>query len=188
MNALANAPSPVPAGQPAATVRVWDPVVRLFHWGVVTGCALNLFVLEPGHRAHRYVGYTIGILLIVRVVWGFIGTHYARFSEFFPTPARLFPFIGQLLKGRDQRMLGHNPLAAVMMLALMALLAVTVTAGYMMTTDAFWGIGWVRDLHELGANGILVLASLHALAAIAESRRLKENLIWSMVTGRKRPL
>lgn len=175
-----------PVSPHGRSVRVWDPVVRLFHWGVVAGCTLNLFILEEGHTAHRYVGYTIGALLAVRIVWGFVGTYYARFTQFFPTPARLFPFIGQLLHGREPRMLGHNPLAAVVMLALMALLAVTVTAGYMMTTDTFWGIGWVKEVHEIAANGILVLAGLHALAAIVESWRLRENLIWSMVTGDKR--
>ena len=168
------------------TVKVWDPVVRGFHWGVVAGCTLNLFVLEEGRLPHRWVGYTIAGLLAVRIVWGFIGSGYARFSSFFPTPARLFPYARDLLNRREKRELGHNPLAAVMMFALMLLLGLTVTSGYMQTLDAFWGIKWVKATHEFAANAIMVLASVHALAALAESWLHRENLIWSMVTGRKR--
>lgn len=169
-----------------ARVKVWDPVVRLFHWTVVAGCTLNLFILEPGHRAHRYVGYTILTVLAVRLVWGLIGTHYARFASFFPTPKRLLPYVQALAKGREPRMLGHNPLAALMMFALMGLLAATAITGWMTTLDAFWGLKWLEELHGLLANLILVLVGLHALAAIVESWRHRENLVWSMVTGWKR--
>ncbi len=78
------------------------PVVRLFHWTVVAGCTLNLFILEPGHRAHRYVGYTILTVLAVRLVWGLIGTHYARFASFFPTPKRLLPYVQALARAANR--------------------------------------------------------------------------------------
>ncbi|MBB3773372.1 cytochrome b [Angulomicrobium tetraedrale] len=168
-------------------VRVWDPVVRLFHWTVVTGCVLNLFILPEGKLAHRYVGYAVAGALVVRLIWGFIGTRYARFSDFVPTPARLRSYLAALAKGREPRMLGHNPAAAVMMLTLMALLASVAVTGWMTTLDAFWGEEWLEDLHGTLANGILVLALLHAAAALVESWRHRENLVWSMVTGRKRP-
>ena len=167
-------------------VRVWDPVVRIFHWGVVLGCTLNLFILEEGKWLHRWVGYTVMGLLAVRFVWGFAGSPFARFSSFFPTPGRLAEYTHDLLHDRDKRHLGHNPLAALMMFTLMALLAVTRASGYMQTLDAFWGVKWVKRLHEFSADFIMVFAGLHAAAALAESWRHRENLIWSMVTGRKR--
>jgi len=167
-----------------ASVRVWDPVVRLFHWTVVAGCVLNLFVLED--LPHEIVGYIVAAALAVRLVWGFIGTHYARFSEFFPTPGRLRAYLGALLAGREPRMLGHNPAGALMMFALMALLAGVCLTGWMMGLDTFWGEDWLEELHEGLANAILVFALMHAAAAIWESWRHGENLVWSMVTGRKR--
>lgn len=173
-------------GAPPRTVRVWDPVVRIFHWSVVTGCVLNLFVLAPGRTYHRYVGYTIAAAVLIRVIWGFVGPRHARFSDFFPTPRRLLAYVPALLRGEEPRHLGHNPLAAVMMLALMALLVATAATGWMSRLDYFWGDDWIGELHGALANGILVLALVHAAAAIVESYRHRENLVWSMVTGRKR--
>ncbi|MEX6506719.1 cytochrome b/b6 domain-containing protein [Jiella sp. M17.18] len=169
-----------------ATVRVWDPVVRLFHWGVVTGCVLNLFILEEGKTAHRYVGYTVAALLAIRLVWGFVGTRHARFADFVPMPGSLIAYTRALLRGEEPRFVGHNPLAAVVMLALMLLLALTAGSGFMMTLDAFWGVKWVKEVHAVCANSIMLLAGLHALAAIVESFRHRENLVGAMVTGRKR--
>ena len=168
------------------TIRVWDPIVRLFHWTVVSACVLNLFVLEEGHYWHRMTGYVAAIALATRLLWGFIGTKHARFSDFFPTPTKIQRQIADLIRGCEKRAIGHNPLASVMMLLLMALLAATCFTGWMMTLDAFWGEKWLRELHGTIANSIMILALVHAAAALLESWRHRENLVWSMVTGRKR--
>ncbi|WP_158043530.1 cytochrome b/b6 domain-containing protein [Skermanella pratensis] len=165
---------------------VWDPVVRLFHWVVVAGCAANLFIVEDGEPAHEVIGYAVAAALAVRIVWGFVGTRHARFADFVPTPARLIRYVPLLLRGREPRQLGHNPAAAVMMITLMLLLASVSVTGWMTTLDAFWGVEWVEELHEGTADAILWLALIHAAAAIHESVRHRENLIWAMVTGRKR--
>jgi len=180
----------LPAGaSPSAgggEVKVWDVVVRVFHWTVVLGCLANLFLLEDGEDAHEIVGYVVAAAVAVRIVWGFVGTHYARFAEFVPTPSRLGRYLAALARGREPRMLGHNPAGAVMMIVLMLLLVAVSVTGWMMGLDAFWGEEWLEDLHGGLANAILVLAALHAAAAIVESWRHRENLVWSMVTGRKR--
>lgn len=186
MEAEGVAPSARNAPAARTGVRVWDIVVRLFHWTVVTGCVLNLFILDDGGLAHEIVGYTVAAALVVRVIWGFIGTRYARFADFVPTPKRLGSYMSALVKGREPRTLGHNPAGAVMMLALMALLGGVCITGWMMGLDAFWGEEWVEEVHETLANGILLLALLHAAAALFESWRHGENLVWSMVTGQKR--
>ncbi|MBS9476923.1 cytochrome b/b6 domain-containing protein [Ancylobacter radicis] len=171
---------------PSPEVMVWDPVVRIFHWTVVAGCLLNLFVVEDSEALHEIIGYMVAAALVVRVIWGFIGTHYARFAEFVPGPRRLTWYLSALAKGREPRMLGHNPAGAAMMLALMALLAATCVSGWMMGLDTFWGEEWLEETHEWLANSIMVLALLHAGAALIESRRHRENLVLSMITGRKR--
>ncbi|MCW1843667.1 cytochrome b/b6 domain-containing protein [Prosthecomicrobium hirschii] len=168
------------------TLMVWDPLVRLFHWTVVAGCVVNSFVFEDGKTVHRYVGYVVAGALAIRILWGFVGTAHARFTDFVPGPARLIAYLRAMLAGREPRHVGHNPAASVMILTLMALLAAVSVTGWMMTLDAYFGEEWLEDLHELIANAILGLAVIHVLAAIYESMRHRENLILAMITGRKR--
>lgn len=179
---------PAAADQSAATVKVWDLVVRLFHWTIVAGVVLNLWVLEHGKYWHRVTGYVIVTALAIRLMWGIVGTRHARFSDFFPTPRRVIAHLSALLSGEDPRRLGHSPLGALMMLALMTVLAGLGLTGWMMGLDAFWGVKWVEDVHGLMANGIIALAILHIVAAVIESVRHRENLPWAMITGRKRAL
>jgi cytochrome b len=164
---------------------VWDPLVRIVHWTVAIGCILNLFVIESGD-AHDVIGYVVAAAMTARIIWGFVGPGYARFSDFVRGPREIRAYLSDNLRGRARRYIGHNPAAAVMMLALMALVAGVSVTGYMMGTDAYWGEEWVEKLHEWFADAILVLALIHAGAAIVESVRHRENLVWSMVTGRKR--
>ena len=175
------------AGGPAFVV-VWDPLVRLFHWAVVLGCVLDLFVLEGGGLAHEVVGYTVAAALGVRLAWGFVGTRHARFSDFVPSPRRLADYVSALLRGRELRHLGHNPAGAVMMLVLILLLAGVSVTGWLQTLDAFWGVAWVQDGHRWIADAILWLALVHAGAALWASARHCENLVLAMITGRKRRL
>jgi cytochrome b len=167
-------------------IKVWDPVVRVFHWTVVAACVLNLFILEDDGQWHRWAGYVAAAALAIRVVWGFVGTYHARFVNFVPGPRTLVDYLVRLAKGNAPRYVGHNPAGSVMMIALMVLLAATSLSGYLMTTDAFWGTEFMEEAHELLANAILVLALLHAAAAIFGSFKERENLVWSMVTGWKR--
>lgn len=168
------------------TMEVWDPIVRLFHWTVVGGCILNLFILEEGKYWHRVTGYIIAAVLVVRLLWGVVGTRYARFSQFFPTRRKIVEHLQDLREGRTNRHIGHSPLGAVMMLVLMTLLTLSCLTGWLMGTDAFWGNKSLESIHALSGNAIMVLALLHAASAIFEGWRLQENLVWSMVTGKKR--
>src|SRR3974390_574762 len=104
-------------------IQVWDIVVRVFHWTIVVGCVLDLFVFEDGKTVHRLIGYIVASALIVRLVWGFLGPKHARFPDFVPTSAKLGQYFKALLRGEEPRYLGHNPTGAVVMLALMGLLA-----------------------------------------------------------------
>ncbi|AFL55331.1 cytochrome b [Sinorhizobium fredii] len=167
-------------------VRVWDPVVRLFHWGLVACCVINLFLLPPGKSVHRYVGYAAMALIALRFVWGFVGTRHARFADFVRGPSAVASYLFAFAAGRAERHVGHNPAAGWVMILLMVLLAAVGTSGWLTTLDAFWGNKALGETHELLANSLMIVAGLHASAAVVESWHLKENLIWSMVTGRKK--
>ena len=165
-------------------VRVWDLFVRIFHWSLVVCVFLN-FLVEEGEALHQWIGYAASALVAARIVWGFVGSRYARFSDFFPTPTRLQQHLAALLGGKPEHHVGHNPFGALMMLALMALVLSLGFTGYLQTTDMFWGDEWLEELHEGLASALLGLAGLHAAAALVVGRLEGTNLIGAMITGVK---
>lgn len=168
------------------TVRVWDPFVRFFHWGLVACVLVNFFVTQDGKALHQWLGYVAAGLVAARIVWGFVGTRHARFADFFPTPARVRDHLRALFSGRPDFHPGHNPLGAVMVLALIALVLSLGLTGYLQTADRFFGEEWLQDLHEGLANALIGLATLHLAAALLMSRFEKVNLVAAMITGVKR--
>lgn len=169
------------------TVKVWDPLVRVFHWSLAA-LFLGNFLTEEGDALHRWVGYATIALIGIRLVWGFIGTRHARFVDWVPRPGQVRTYLRERLAGRSRRRLGHNPAAAVMILALLAGVSLVGLSGWLQTTDAFFGAEWLEEVHEALAYGVLALVGLHVLAAIGESVHYRENLVRAMVTGRKRRL
>jgi len=166
-------------------VMVWDIFVRIFHWSLVICVLLNQLVLEAGSTVHRLTGYVAVVLVLARVVWGFVGSPYARFADFFPTPSRLILHVKALFQGQHLQYIGHNPLAALMMLGMMALVLSLGVTGWMQGTGAFFGEEWVIDLHELLADVLLVAACLHATAALVMGRLERVRLVRAMITGIK---
>lgn len=164
---------------------VWDRFVRVFHWLLVSCVTFNYFVLNDGKTTHQIVGYMAVTLVVSRIVWGFIGSHHARFSDFFPTPSRLAHHVRQVRSGDHAAIQGHNPIGALMMLALMATVLALGTTGWMQTLDAYWGEAWLQNLHRDVGNVLIGLATLHALAAIVMGRMERTRLIKAMFTGVK---
>lgn len=172
--------------RPAATIRVWDLFVRVFHWSLVVAFVTAFISAEEWDRVHEYAGYVAAGLVTMRVVWGFIGSKHARFADFVRGPLTVLGYLGDVLTGRERRTLGHNPAGGAMILALLAGIVTLGVTGYMLTLDAYWGVEWLEDLHELVASGMLVLVALHVAGVVIESLRHGENLIWAMITGQKR--
>ena len=165
--------------------RVWDPLVRLFHWSTVLLFAANAFVTDPESDLHLYLGYTVAALLAIRIVWGFIGPATARFLQFLPTPQGVTQQLSDMVTGRKRAHLGHTPLGALMIFNLLLSLAGIALTGYMMGTDTFFGIEWVEEAHELLVTWAEISVVLHVAAVIWESRRTGVNLPRAMVTGVK---
>ena len=169
----------------ASTVKVWDPLLRLFHWSLAA-CVLGAFLVEEGDTAHQILGYTAMGLVAFRLLWGVVGPRHARFGDFVRGPRAVAAYLRQRIAGTSRRRLGHNPAAAVMILLLLAGVAAVGVTGWMQTLHAFWGAGWVEELHESLAWGLLAFVAAHVLAAIVESVHYRENLVAAMVHGRKR--
>jgi cytochrome b len=170
----------------AATVRIWDPFVRVFHWCLVASFAVAWLTAEDWKALHMWAGYAAGSLIALRLLWGVVGTRYARFSQFVRSPLAVAAYVRDIVTGREARYLGHNPAGGLMILALIATMATVSVTGWMQTTDAYWGVEWVEELHEAVASLMLGLVGLHVLGVMVASLRHRENLIRAMLTGRKR--
>ncbi|MEN9410212.1 MAG: hypothetical protein RL216_2186 [Pseudomonadota bacterium] len=173
-------------GARGRVVRVWDPVVRLFHWGLVGAFLANAFVTEAGKTTHVWLGYGVAALVALRVVWGFVGSRHARFADFVPTPALVRGQIAEMRRWVRRPHAGHSPLGALMIYNILLTMAGLVATGYALTTVTFFGVPWVADLHETLVTWAEISALLHVVAVVVESRRLGVNLPKSMVTGTKR--
>ncbi|MDP1731970.1 MAG: cytochrome b/b6 domain-containing protein [Devosia sp.] len=167
-------------------VKVWDPLVRVFHWGLVLSFAVAWLSADHGRTLHQWAGYAAGGLIALRLVWGMLGTRYARFSQFVRSPAAIVRYLGDIATGRENRYLGHNPAGGIMIVALIVTMGALATTGWMMTTDQFFGYEWVEDSHEFLANLLLALVGLHIAGVALAGLRHRENLVAAMLTGRKR--
>lgn len=178
---------PVVPGARQPLARVWDPFVRLFHWSLVASFAVAWLTHEGDLGwLHQWAGYAAGALVLMRLLWGIVGTRYARFSHFIHHPSTVLAYLGDIATGREARHVGHNPAGGAMVVALLCGMLATAVTGWMMTTDTWYGVDWVQALHSLCAHGLLLLVLVHIGGVVLASRRHGENLVAAMVTGRKR--
>ncbi|WP_423205554.1 cytochrome b/b6 domain-containing protein [Pseudomonas kribbensis] len=174
---------------PRDSLRLWDPVVRVFHLSIAGVFAANYFFNEAGDDWHVWLGYYAMGWLLVRLVWGFVGPRSARWSDFWPTLSRLAAHARSLIAGRPEHRLGHSPIGAlVMILMLLAMLTIGLSGWAMEEIDALWGADWPLQVHETAADALLALVIVHIAAALFESVQVRDNLPLSMLTGRRRRL
>ena len=167
-------------------VKVWDPFVRIFHWSLATCFVLAYATGDEIERVHIAAGYTIAGLLSARILWGFVGPRHARFSNFVRPPREVLAYVRDVALLRAPRYIGHNPAGGAMIMALLVALAGTCVTGYMMITDAYWGSKMLEHVHEFLANSTIGLVVAHVLGVLIASFEHRENLVVSMISGRKR--
>ncbi|WP_116132107.1 cytochrome b/b6 domain-containing protein [Tropicimonas sp. IMCC34043] len=167
-------------------IKVWDPLVRVFHWSLVTLFAANALFTNGEHKLHRWIGYTILALIAVRILWGFAGRGYARFASFPPSISAAVSQVSDMVLGRTPLHRGHTPLGAYMIYNLLLTLGVICVSGYLMTTDMFWGVEWPETVHKAAVTWAEISVVLHVSAVIIESRRTRINLPSAMITGYKK--
>ena len=113
-------------------IKVWDPLLRLFHWSLVASIAIAWLTGEDGEALHEWAGYAALGLIAFRLVWGVIGPRYARFTQFVRCPKEVISYTKDMLNKREKRYIGHNPLGAAMVVALLATTAATGVTGWLM--------------------------------------------------------
>ena len=165
------------------SVKVWDPLVRAGHWALVIGIVATWFTRG---KWHEWLGYIVLGVVTLRIFWGLVGSRYARFTQFVRSPAHTRDYAKQILDHNEPRHLGHNPLGGWMIVALVATITGICVSGWLYTTERFWGVAWVENLHEGLTYFLMVLVALHIGGVIFSSLRHGENLVAAMIHGHKR--
>ncbi len=180
----------------ARPIKVWDPVIRVFHWSLVFFYVLAYATEDDWMTIHSYAGYSIAALVCFRLVWGVIGTRHARFSDFITTPSNVIAYLKQLSKGNAKRYIGHNPAGAAMIVVLLVGLSMTVLSGASLfateghgplagTFLSTWSEDALEEVHEFFANFTLLMILVHVFGVVLSGLLHRENLVKSMITGEK---
>ncbi|MBK1717252.1 cytochrome b/b6 domain-containing protein [Thiocystis violacea] len=200
-------PSPVttdPANRldtPLVTpVYVWDPLVRLFHWSLAAGFFTAFLVEDNLLDVHVWAGYLVLALIAVRLVWGVVGTPYARFDDFVRGPRQVGAYLKSMLTGHAPRYLGHNPAGGIMVVVVLLAVTTTGVSGLMlygaqefagplagsMSTVSNATAHDLEAVHAFLANLTFVLVIAHLAGVLFSSLAHHENLVGAMLTGFKR--
>ena len=189
-------------------VRVWDPFIRVAHWLLAVAVIWDWSTDRP-LWLHTWLGYLASALVVLRLIWGFVGPEPARFVSFVRGPRVVFDYLAGLVRFSSRRYVGHSPAGGAMIVALLIMITATCVTG-MGNLAAAEGTGPlstviakaqqpprvpgqrrpplpIKQIHELLANVTLALVVLHVLGVAVASFAHRENLVLSMITGRKRP-
>lgn len=166
-------------------VKVWDPFVRLVHWGLAAVVIIAYATGEESRQVHEIAGLAAVLLVALRAAWGLIGPESARFASFVRGPGTTLSYIGGMATGSAPRHLGHSPAGGAMAMLLLALVVATGLTGVLMVNGVLpHETG--EELHEILGTLILVAAGVHVAGVLFSSWQHRENLMRAMVTGWKR--
>lgn len=165
---------------------IWDLPVRFFHW-LLAGSFIGAFVIanvvddeSSTFVLHMLLGGVAAFMVVLRVVWGFVGTRWSRFSSFALRPSELFSYIFGALKGAGARYSGHNPGTSFAALGMFVLLPAVAISGALMSKGEVF-----EEVHEILAWSLVALVVAHLAGIAVHTLRHKEFIAWSMVDGRK---
>ncbi|MCG5516893.1 MULTISPECIES: cytochrome b/b6 domain-containing protein [unclassified Ectothiorhodospira] len=181
-------------------ITVWDPFIRIFHWGLAAAFIIAYAVSDDAMDVHTLAGYAVLVLVLARIPWGFIGGTHARFRDFVRPPSEVMAHVRGLLRGQPEYHEGHNPLAGwIYVLMFISLIGLSVSG--MATLGAEESSGplagmmagvshdveeAVEEVHKFLADFTLGLVLIHLVGVLLGSLTQKENLVRAMITGRKR--
>lgn len=180
-------------------ITVWDFPTRVFHWVLVVLVAVSFTTGAIGGLAmvyHERSGFAILVLLVFRIIWGFVGSRKSRFSDFVKGPAAVWRYAAALFRGNSERYLGHNPMGGWSVLAILLALSIQVGTGLFANDDIFtegplylWVSkpvsDWLTRVHRINRFVIVALVATHISAVLFYLWGKGENLIKPMITGTK---
>jgi len=168
-------------------ILVWDLPTRMFHWLLTLGllACFGFTLLADEHSsmfsAHMILGIVLGLMVVLRVIWGFVGTRYACFDSFLFSPSTVVKYVKDAIAGSGQLYLGHNPGSSYAIFAMLALVGLVVTTGLLVSS----GNEAAKELHEIASYALLAVIVVHVVGVILYTMRHRENITLSMITGIK---
>ena len=182
---------------------MWDVVVRILHWSLVNTFLTVFNTTHQANNIHIYGGYTILFLVCMRVIWGFIGSHHAKFKNFLRHPRYATSYVSEVFMGTQKYYVGHNPAGGFMVVILLACLTMTSLSGIKdhqqrtginingkssinMNKTPGMTTSWVAIHHILSTLTLMAIA-IHLFAIILMSLVHNEILPYAMITGKKSP-
>jgi len=180
------------------TVNVWDLPTRLFHWTLVVLMIIQWWSAENSDTMdwHLRGGYAVLTVVLFRLIWGFMGSDTARFSDFLRGPGAALAYVKALVRGETPLYLGHNPMGGWSIVALLTLLLIQAGTGLFANDDILiegplygWvsksASDWLTTVHKLNFNLLLLVIAVHIAAVLFYLLVKRENLIHPMLSGRK---
>ncbi len=170
-----------------ARILVWDLPTRLFHWlltlGLIASFGFAFLADEESSifSAHMILGIVVGVMVVLRVVWGFVGTRYARFGSFLFGPATVVRYVREAVAGSGQRHTGHNPGSSYAIFAMLALVGLVVATGLLVSN----GSEAVGELHEIASYALLAVIVVHVAGVVLYTVQRRENITLGMIDGFK---
>ena len=166
-------------------IAVWDLPTRIGHWLLVSAFAVAWLTgeSESWRAVHVAAGAVMVTVVLFRLVWGGLGSRYARFSSFAFAPSAVRRYLKSLLQGQPEEYVGHNPAGSYAIYLLLAATLVTAGTGWVAYNEL--GGEWSEELHEALASGFLGLVGVHVAGVVVSSLLHRENLVRAMVTGKK---
>jgi cytochrome b len=164
---------------------VWDLPIRVFHW-VLALCFVGAVVTQDGEKwrlFHVAFASTMFGLVVFRLLWGMTGSHHARFSNFLAGPKAILAYAKDFIAGKPAHFVGHNPLGALAIVAILGLVLVLGLTGFINYNDLAGD--WVAELHEGAAKLLYAVVAVHIGGVALSSWQHRENLTRAMVTGKK---
>jgi len=181
------------------TVKVWDLPTRLFHWTLVGLMIVQWWTAENSGTMdyHVWGGYTVLVLVLFRLIWGFVGSETARFGDFLRGPGAALAYVKALIRGETPLYRGHNPMGGWSIMLMLILLLVQVGTGLFANDDILiegplysWvskdTSDWLTGIHRFNFNLLLAVIAIHVAAVLFYLLVKRENLIHPMLSGRKR--
>ena len=172
-------------------------MIRLFHWSLAASFVISWLSGEEYYNLHLQAGYAVMGLTCLRLVWGFTGPKHARFSDFIHPPASIIGYLGTLPRSNRKRYIGHNPAGGAMVLLMLAGLFVVTLSGIALDAAENWSgplsgmnlfhyTSLIETIHSAATDFLLGAVLIHLLGVGLSSLLHRENLVKSMLTGKKR--
>lgn len=171
----------------SASIVIWDPVVRIFHWTLAAIVLANYWLTDSGEDIHTWLGYAAASAVLIRVGWGFFGGKHARFADFPISLARIREHLGELSARSLPADSGHNPLGAIMIYLMFLLVLLLVSTGWLhQEVDALYGNDLLQRVHAYAAHALWAGALIHVAAVFIMQYVGRIELVRPMITGRRR--